>query len=163
MTITAIAISALLFVAEPSAAAATATTTAEQIDAERLREAEAYVRGPAMSEMMDQMFSDEGMQGMLAGIMPAGTTDQEDMATALKIASEEMRKYRPRMEDAMIQASAKVFTLEELKAANEFYRSPEGRGMASKTQEFMQTYMELYLPIAQEYMASLMERVSEIQ
>ena len=130
----------------------------------RMVEADAYVRGPAMKDMLDQMMSPNGMIAQMATIMPE-LSDQSPAVreSAMNIALEEFRKLRPDMEQALIEASAKTFTLAELKAANAFYATPEGRGMASKTNLMMQNYLPLYTPIMERYMTQLQARIKELE
>ncbi|MEO1040945.1 MAG: DUF2059 domain-containing protein [Pseudomonadota bacterium] len=128
----------------------------------RMKEAESYVKGPAMKEIFDQMLDEQGIVNQMSTLMPtSASSDQRQRALA--IALEEFKKIRPEMETIMIEASAQTFTLKELKAANAFYATPEGQGMVSKTNTFNQTMMQAYMPLMERYMMTMQRRALEMQ
>ncbi len=102
--------------------------------------AERYVRLPAVQQVLDFVLGPNFLQPILA--MAGG--DQIEAAKRdriIAIATEEMARARPAMENAMIEAAAKVFTLPELEVMVAFYGSEVGASTLAKTQMFSQAYL----------------------
>jgi hypothetical protein len=128
----------------------------------RLDAARIYVEGPAMAEMFDQMFSGDALQAQMRMMVPTDV-DQSTLERMTTILSEELAAIRPEMTAAMVEAAADTFTLAELQAANAFYETPAGRGMASKTSAFQVEVMPALSPTMQKLQERIFARASEIE
>ena len=104
--------------------------------------AERYINLPAIQQVIDYALGPTFLQSMLAlagDRLDAGKRDQ-----VVAIATEDMARTRPRMENAMVEAAAGVFTLAELEAMITFYSSEVGASTMVKTQAFSQAYMAAF-------------------
>ena len=104
--------------------------------------AERYIRLPAVQQVLDFVLGPTFLQSILSTAgdrLDAGKRDQ-----VIAIATEEMARTRPRMENAMVEAAAGVYTLAELEAMIAFYSSEVGASTMVKTQAFSQAYMAAF-------------------
>ena len=139
---------------------APAQDAAEEPSKEVRAAAERYVQSDAMQTMMDEMMSPD----MLSDAMAAQFGDQipaDVMDQIVAIATEEIQAIEPAMEEAMIEATAETFTLEEIEAQIEFYQSQVGASILSKMQPFMATFYEAVTPDMQQAQSRMMQRLEE--
>ena len=124
--------------------------------------AERYIRLPAIQQVLDFVLGPTFLQSILAtagGRVDAGNRDQ-----VIAIATEEMARTRPLMEDAMVEAAAGVFTLAELEAMIAFYGSEVGASTLVKTQAFSQAYMAAFANGLRELQITVENRIQlEVQ
>ena len=119
--------------------------------------AERYIRLPAIQQVLDFVLGPTFLQSILATAgdrLDAGKRDQ-----VIAIATEEMARTRPRMENAMVEAAAGVFTLAELEAMIAFYSSEVGASTMVKTQAFSQAYMAAFANGLQELQITVENRI----
>ena len=119
--------------------------------------AERYINLPAIQQVIDYALGPTFLQSMLAlagDRLDAGKRDQ-----VVAIATEEMARTRPRMENAMVEAAAGVFTLAELEAMIAFYSSEVGASTMVKTQAFSQAYMAAFANGLQELQITVENRI----
>jgi uncharacterized protein len=116
-----------------------APAIAQDADMESAREAaRGYVQSEAMQTALDELLSTDTF---VAQLEAAGLRlDPPETETLAGIVEEEFAGVRPDLEEAMTEAAAGSFTMEELEALNDFYGSEEGRSIASKMTPFMQTF-----------------------
>ena len=139
----------------------TSSATAEAPGEELRAAAERYVEGEAVQTMMDQMLSPD----VLTDAMRAQFGDQIDddtMTQLADIAVEELGSIRPAMEQAMVDATAETFTLDEIEAQIAFYETPEGSSVLTKMQPLMASYYTAIGPDLQAAQQRIMERVAEV-
>ena len=141
--------------------AETGTQAQDGAPDEAVREAaRRYIESEGMQAMMDEMLSPDAMADALRAQF--GEQIPEDvMSQIVTIATDELQSIRPAMEDAMIEAAAETFTLEEIEAQIEFYQSPEGASVISKMQPFMTSFYEAIGPEFQATNERIMQRASE--
>lgn len=153
-----ILLSALLALAPP----ALAQDAAEEAPSEEVRAAaERYVEGEAMQSMIDQMLSPEATtQAMRAQF--GDSIPPEELEQIVTIVTEEFETIEPAMEEAMIEATAQTFTLEEIEAQIEFYESGPGSAILTKMQPFMTAFYEAIGPEMQAANERAMERAMEM-
>jgi hypothetical protein len=109
--------------------------------------AEEYVRMPEVQQMISDMFTPESMAAQFKLGLPPGMTITDDQSQKIGVLmSEVMTGFRPRMEQLMIDGSAKYFTADELQALIDFYRSEHGASVMSKMQPYMQEVMGAMMP-----------------
>lgn len=119
--------------------------------------AERYIRLPAIQQALDFVLGPTFLQSILATAgdrLDAGKRDQ-----VIAIATEEMARARPRMENAMAEAAAGVFTLPELEAMIAFYSSEVGASTLVKTQAFSQAYMAAFATGLRELQITVENRI----
>ena len=137
-----------------------ATSVIAQDDmAVRRAAAESFLKSPAQQRAIDAMFSTEQMVSMLRAQIPNATQQQID--TVAKIVSEELQAIRARMETVMLGSAVESFTTDELKAMDDFYRSPMGEAVMFKMPAFMQANMVAMAPDMQRMQANIGRRVRE--
>ena len=124
---------------------------------ERRKAAVSYLNSPAQQKAIDAMFSADQMIALLKAQVPTATDEQLEIAG--RIASEELNAVRGRLEEVMLEAAIKKFTLEELVALDEFYRSPIGESVMLKMADFMQQTMIAMSPDMQRMQANIARRV----
>lgn len=151
----------ILLLAALALAAPAAAQDADDAPSEEARAAaERYIQSDAMQAMMDDMFSpdalSQAMSAQMGGQVPPDVMDQ--IAT---IATEEIAAVEPQVEEAMIQAAAETFTVEEIEAQMEFYASDVGASVLRKTQPFMTAFYEEAGPAMQEMQQAMMQRLQE--
>jgi hypothetical protein len=123
--------------------------------------AEEYVRMPEVQTMISDMFTPESMAAQFKLGLPPGMTITDDQSQKIGVLmSEVMTGFRPRMEQLMIDGSAKYFTADELQALIDFYRSEHGASVMSKMQPYMQEVMGTMMP---EMMGEMQKVGPEIQ
>ena len=148
----------------PEAPEATAPATDEPAAAEPSEEARAaaerYVQSEAMQVMLDEMVSPDVMTEALTAQF-GDEIPQDVMSQIVAIATEEMQAIEPAMEEAMIEATAETFTVEEIEAQIEFYESEVGASILSKMQPFMSAFYEAAGPEMQTAQRRMMERLQE--
>ena len=120
--------------------------------------AERYVRLPAVQQVLDFVLGPSFLQSILAAVGD-DRLDADKRDRAIAIATEEMSRARPRMEDAMIEAAADVFTREELEAMIAFYGSDVGAATLAKTPAFSQAYMASFATGLQELQITVENRI----
>jgi hypothetical protein len=129
----------------------------------RAAAARTYVEGPAMKDMFDQMFSNDALAAQMQAFLPQGAeVDADLLDDMMTVLSEELNAARPQMTEAMVEAAARTFTLAELEAANAFYQTPAGRGMAAKTGQFQVAVMPALLPVIQTMQEKLVLRLEKL-
>lgn len=138
-----------------------APALAQEASEEARAAAERYIRSDAMQTMLDEMISPEAMsQAVVAQFGDTLTPEQVDEIVAVSV--EEVQSIQPAMEEAMIEAAARTFTVEEIEAQIEFYDSEVGASIMSKTQPFMTAFYEAIGPEMQAMNQRLMERAAEM-
>lgn len=109
-------------------------------DDEALRDAAlSYINSDAQQKAMDQMLSADQIMGMMRAQVPGAT--EEQLSAVSKIVEQELGTIREKMEAAMVDAAVDTFSLEEIKALDEFYRSDIGSSVMIKMPVFMQSSM----------------------
>ena len=122
--------------------------------------AQRYIESQGMQAMMDEMLAPDAMADALRAQF--GEQVPEDvMSQIVVIATDELQDLRPAMEEAMIEAAAETFTLDEIEAQIEFYQSPEGASVIAKMQPFMGSFYEAIGPEFQAANERIMERAAE--
>ena len=134
-----------------------ATSAFADDEAERRKAAISYLNSPAQQKAIDAMFSADQMIALLKAQVPTATDKQLEVAG--RIASEELNAVRGRLEEVMLEAAIQKFTLEELVALDEFYRSPIGESVMLKMADFMQQTMVAMSPDMQRMQANIARRV----
>jgi len=114
----------------------------ELIEAMRLRDRLRLMTGPMMNQMMQGAIA--GMAGgspQFAANRAADPYFDERMRRVTKIVSSEVAanfaQMMPDLMETYSAAYARVYTVTELKAQTEFYRSPVGQTVAAKTPDVM--------------------------
>lgn len=140
------ALTALAFLAGPGMAQ----------DAALMEAARSYVASPGEQAMITELLSP---QAVVAQIQQASPGMPAEVAQIIGgIAAEELGAVRAPLETAMIQAAAQTFTLEEIKALDAFYRTPEGTSVQAKMQPFMAAAMTLATPDLMAAQKKIMDR-----
>ena len=143
---------ALSFVASP--------VLAQDGEAERRVAAERYIKSEGQQRMLDQILSPEVMGAQLRAQFPQIPEDK--MSTLVTIATEEIAKVRPQMEKAMIDAAVATFTAGEIRALDDFYRTPVGASVLTKMQPFMQRNFQAMAPTVQALQRNIAARASAV-
>ena len=133
---------------------------AQDGEASRRAAAERYIMSDGQQRMLDQILSPEVMSAQLAAQFPQIPAAQRGRLAA--IASDEIKKVRPLMEKAMIDAAVATFTTSEIEALDAFYRTPEGAAVLTKMQPFMQRSFQAMGPAMQTMQRSIAGRVQEM-
>lgn len=160
MRLTPLAAAAVALALAPLAPPSLAQDTAEAPSEDVRAAAERHVESDAVQGMLDRMLSPE----LLAEALRAQVGDQLPPEVADQIATittEEIEAIEPQMEEAMIEATAETFTVEEIEAQMEFYQSDVGASILSKMQPFMTRFYEAAGPAMQEAQARMMQRLQE--
>ncbi|OSP56602.1 DUF2059 domain-containing protein [Pseudoruegeria sp. SK021] len=118
--------------------------------------AESYISSPGQQAMIDRLLSPETVVEQVRSSSP--DLPPELVVEIGTIASEELVTVREPLEDAMVEAAAETFTLDELQALDAFYRTPEGLGVLDKMQPFMAAAMSLVGPELQAAQQRIMQR-----
>lgn len=127
--------------------------------AARLSAAERYISSPSQQDMISAMFSPEAVLGqMQAG---TGAMTPEQMQIAAKIVTDEINKVRPLIENALIKAVAETFSLAQIEAVDNFYRTPEGAAVLRKTQPMMGNFWNRVGPVLRESQRKTNSRLKE--
>lgn len=121
--------------------------------------AEDFVRSPVQQKLMDEMLSPEMILAQMQGMAQQLPPEQLDKLVA--IVTEELATVRPLMEEAMIDGAAQAFSIEEIKAMNEFYSSPLGASAMGKMTPFMQQTMGALTPALQQMQQNIVARVQK--
>ena len=101
-----------------------------------------YAALPGVQRMLDDMFSAEALADQFRSSLPANVTATEGQIAQIGILlSNTLRGMRPDLEQAMIDASARHFSADELKALIAFYQSPHGSSVMAKMQPMFTDYM----------------------
>jgi hypothetical protein len=109
--------------------------------------AEEYVQMPEVQQMITEMFGAEAMAAQFKVSLPPGMPLTDDQALRIgTLMSGVMNKMRPRIETLMTEASAKHFSVEELQALIDFYKSEHGASVMLKMQPYMQDVMGSMMP-----------------
>jgi uncharacterized protein len=123
-------------------------------------------------EVVELTVSDSLMQGMRESMAPIMSQIQKQFGTdklnakqqevMQRFAAETMDyvmgpEYMGKVRVAMIDAFAEVYTVEELRGVRDFYRSPAGVAMISKTPQAMAKAM----PVMQSLMEPMMKHMKE--
>ena len=120
--------------------------------------AERYVRLPAIQQVLDFVLGPGFVQTLLS-LAGGDSVDAGKRDKIVAIATEEMARARPAMENAMIEAAAETFTVEELEAMVSFYGSEVGASTLSKTQAFNQAYLAAFATGMQELQITVENRI----
>jgi hypothetical protein len=125
--------------------------------------AEEYATMPEVQQMMDEMFSPESMIAQFEMNLPASVVLTDDQRTRVgTLLSDTMNEMKPRMQEMMIAGSAKYFSVDELQALIDFYRSEHGASVMSKMQPFFQETMAQLAPEIQQKMQDVGPQIIEI-
>jgi hypothetical protein len=109
--------------------------------------AEEYVRMPEVQNMITEMFSPASMAAQFKMGLPPGMELTDSQSERIgQLMSDTMNQFRPKMEELMISSSAKHFTVEELQALIDFYKSEHGASVMAKMQPYMQDFMAQMMP-----------------
>lgn len=122
--------------------------------------AESYVNSPAQQQMIDGLLDPESIMGQIRSARP--DVPKEVVESIGQIASEELTTLKPQLEEAMVEAAVQTFTLDEIKAVDAFYRSPEGQAILAKSQDFMQAAMTEIGPKIQAAQQNIAARAQEV-
>lgn len=123
--------------------------------------ADEYVRMPEVQKMIDDMFTPASMAAQFKAGLPPGMALTDDQSQKIGVLmSGVMTGFRPRMEQLMIDGSARHFSTVELQALIDFYRSEHGASVMSKMQPYMTEVMGAMMP---EMMAEMAKVGPEIQ
>ena len=137
-----------------------AASQAAPADLEVRREAaRSYIASAPQQQMLDQLLSADVLTAQLKAQFPQLAAEQIEVIS--RVGSETMAEVRPQMEAAMVDAAAQTFTVEEIKALDAFYRTPEGTAVMSKMQPFMQSAMRSMAPAMQQAQAAIAQRVQQ--
>ncbi|MEO1471490.1 MAG: hypothetical protein AAFV86_20815 [Pseudomonadota bacterium] len=113
--------------------------------ADALRDAaRAYVKSSVIQGTMDDMLSPALLEQQIREAAPR--MDADLVKEAGEIIREEMSALRPAIEEAMIDAAAKSFTLGELRALSAFIATREGASAMGKMAPYMQSAMSTLGP-----------------
>ncbi|MCV6593659.1 MAG: DUF2059 domain-containing protein [Silicimonas sp.] len=125
--------------------------------------AQAYNDLPAVQQMMEAMFSAEGMAAQFRAGLPPGmqVTDEQALRVGA-VMSETMVGLQPKMEALMIEATAEVFSEDEIRAMIDFYSSEHGAQILLKTQPMFQKVMSELTPSIMQAMAAKQGEIAKI-
>lgn len=132
-------------------------TAASAQDPALIDAARSYVKHPVQQNVIDDLFSPEGIMMQLESV--TGAIPQDSRAKIAQIISEEMNAVRPQLEQSMIAAAAENFTMEEITALNAFYATGPGASAMSKMQSYMQSAMRPLGPVLQQAQENLFRRL----
>lgn len=114
-----------LLLAHPAAAQSTKTLARQ------------YIELPAVQSSLLGMETPAMFGGLLQALLPTGVKISPSKKAAIsKVLAMEIAKERPAMEKAMIEAAAKTFTADELKAMIAFSKTKLGASATSKSAAF---------------------------
>lgn len=102
--------------------------------------AERYVYLPETQSLISDILGPAFMDPLLTAFGGNSLT-AEHRQIAVKISAEEMTKFRPKMEAAMIDAAAEIFSKDELDSLISFYSSPAGASAMKKMIPFNSAYL----------------------
>jgi len=111
--------------------------------------------GQMMSGMMHQM--GPAMMAQMRQAHPEVTDAQMQGVSDAMGAT--MDEYLPKMMDAMVPVYADTFSTEELTKLDEFYESPIGQSIVSKTPLAMQKMMPVMIKMMPDMQADMMKRM----
>ncbi|MHA3915373.1 DUF2059 domain-containing protein [Halovulum sp. GXIMD14793] len=101
-----------------------------------------YVELPAVQEILQDMFSAEVLTAQFKINLTPDSSLSDDQLTRIGILmAKKLAPLRPRMEEAMITASAEIFTAAELEAMIAFHATEHGAAIMTKMQPFMISVM----------------------
>lgn len=148
------------------AAAALALALARPVhadDAALRAAAETYAGLPDVQAMMDELMSAETLSANLrASLPPNMNPTPQQIARVGEIMEGAMRPLRPELERAMIEAMIRNFTLDEIEAVTDFYRSPAGAAVMRKMQPFMQDTMAAIAPSMTEFQTAVLPEIIKV-
>lgn len=106
---------------------------------EALEAARRYAETPGVQNMITEMANPEMMAQSLIASLPANIQlTSEQSARIGKILADAFTSLRPEIEQVMINATARHFTLDEIAALTTFYQSEHGASIMAKMQPYMQ-------------------------
>lgn len=125
--------------------------------------AEEYIQMPEVQQMITEMFAPETMAAQFKVSLPPGTAVTDDQALKIgALMSGVMNGMRPKVETLMIESSARHFTVDELQALIDFYKSEHGASIMAKMQPYMQDVMSTMMPEMMTAMAEIGPEINEV-
>lgn len=130
-----------------------------QDDPDEMRAAAvSYVESPAQQAVIDRLLSSDGLVRQMRASRP--DLSEEVVDEVGQIATEELDKVRDPLQEAMVTAAMETYTLAEIEALDEFYRSELGASILLKTQDFMKVAMQSVGADLQTAQQSIMTRAN---
>lgn len=131
-------------------------------EAERIEASQRYLALPAVQNMMEEMFGPEALSNQIAASMPGITLTDSQKTRLGELTGSVLQEVRPDLEDSMITATAKHFTLPEIEALIAFYSSEHGGSVMAKMQPYMQDAMSGVMPQLMQKMQAIGPKIGEI-
>lgn len=111
-----------------------------------------------MGQMMQQM-TPALMEGIRKSHPELTEADSDKMQKAMTVVMQVDQEYMPKITDAMAEAYAEVFTLDELTAIDAFYESGPGQALVAKTPQVMGRLMPIMTGFIPDMMAETQKRL----
>ena len=121
----------------------------------------AYVRHPAVQQMLDDTWSVDTMRAAIVAQLKAhGTTLRGDQVETLtRIVHEELSRVRPQFETLMTDAVLDTFSLDEIRALNRFLDTELGARAITKTGSMMRSFYARGAPLLGKMSRRIVSRV----
>lgn len=121
--------------------------------------ARAYVASPGQQALIDSLLSPEAILAQINAASPDLPPKLTDLVS--RIASDELESLRPKLEAAMVDSAVRTFTLDEIRALDVFYNTPEGRSILLKMQPFLEDALAQVAPEIRAAQDVILERTVE--